>query len=360
MLLFRQEINFDRFVRGLIVLVVCIALAYSLKYLSPVLIPFFIAWAVAWMLAPVVAFFQYRCLLRSRLAAVLLTLLSVGGIMGLILWLFIPPLIDGITQIKDATLVYLQNTERGSIWPSWMQHFVTQWLDTLKLEEMLKEGNLMTAVRNTLPHVWDMLLSTANIVLSLIGSAIALLYLFFLLLDYDKYAKGWLLFIPPRHRPFLQQLSIDLEHNMRGYFRGQSLVALSNCVMFCIGFWLIGLPMPIGMGIFVGAISFVPYIQVLGFFPAALLALLNMAKTGHPFWIMMLLILLVYIVVQVIQDTVFTPRIMGKIMGLSPAIVLLSLSVWGYMAGIVGLIVALPLTTIAINYYKRYIIDTNN
>ena len=143
---------------------------------------------------------------------------------------------------------------------------------------------------------------------------------------------------------------------MRGYFRGQALVALSNCVMFTLGFWIIGLPMPLGMGLFVGLISFIPYVQVVGFAPAAVLALMEMSDTGRSFWGLMALVLLVYIVVQVLQDTVFTPRIMGKIMGLSSAMVLLSLSIWSYMAGIIGLIIALPLTTIILAYYKRYIL----
>ena len=60
--------------------------------------------------------------------------------------------------------------------------------------------------------------------------------------------------------------------------------------------------------------------------------------------------------VQVLQDTIVTPHVMGKIMGLSPAVILLSLSVWGYILGIVGLIIALPVTTLMISYYRRYVI----
>ena len=178
-----------------------------------------------------------------------------------------------------------------------------------------------------------------------------------LLADYDHYATVWLKYVPRSQRAFLEKLSNDVAHNMRGYFRGQVLVAISNGVMFSIGFWIIGLPMPVGMGIFVGVLSFIPYIQVLGILPAALLALLQMADTGHSFWGMMALVIVVYIVVQVLQDTIFTPRIMGRIMGLSPAVVLLSLSVWGYIAGIIGLMVALPLTTLILAYYQRYILE---
>ena len=196
-----------------------------------------------------------------------------------------------------------------------------------------------------------------TVVVSLASSAFALLYLVLLLADYDHYATVWLKYVPRSQRAFLEKLSNDVAHNMRGYFRGQVLVAISNGVMFSIGFWLIGLPMPVGMGIFVGVLSFIPYIQVLGILPAALLALLQMADTGHSFWGMMALVIVVYIVVQVLQDTIFTPRIMGRIMGLSPAVVLLSLSVWGYIAGIIGLMVALPLTTLILAYYQRYILE---
>ena len=199
--------------------------------------------------------------------------------------------------------------------------------------------------------------STANVVVSLASSAFALLYLVLLLTDYDHYSTVWLKYVPRSQRAFLEQLSNDVAHNMRGYFRGQVLVAISNGIMFSIGFWLIGLPMPVGMGIFVGILSFIPYIQVLGILPAALLALLQMADTGNSFWGMMALVIVVYIVVQVLQDTIFTPRIMGRIMGLSPAVVLLSLSVWGYIAGIIGLMVALPLTTLILAYYQRYILE---
>ena len=114
--------------------------------------------------------------------------------------------------------------------------------------------------------------------------------------------------------------------------------------------------MPIGLGCFIGLISFVPYVQVVGILPAIVLALLKAAETGANFWWLMGGVLLVYVVVQIIQDVLVTPKVMGKIMGLSPAIILLSLSIWGYMLGILGLVIALPVTTLLFTYYKRYVV----
>lgn len=353
----KPVIDFDRFIRGLLFLAVITVLVLGLRWLSPVLIPFFAAWAIAWILAPVVNFFQNTCRLRSRVLSVLITLALLIGLASAVAWLIIPPLIDGVTQIKEALLSYLASGHIRNIHlPEWLDHLMQQWLDQEKIQSMLRSDNLMKTIRETLPHVWNMLVSTANLVMSLVGAAFGALYLFFLLLDYDYYTTAWINWLPRTQRNFFRRLSEDLGNNMRGYFRGQALVALSNCVMFTLGFWIIGMPMPLGMGLFVGLISFIPYVQVVGFAPAAVLALMEMSDTGRSFWGLMALVLLVYIVVQVLQDTVFTPRIMGKIMGLSSAMVLLSLSIWSYMAGIIGLIIALPLTTIIFAYYKRYIL----
>lgn len=357
MQLFRQEITFDRFIRGVLFVALLALFVAGLNWLSAVLLPFFAAWAIAWVLAPVVKFLHDRCYIRPRFVAVVLTLILAIAIAVGALWLIIPHFIEGVLHIKDALLRYLQNGGQNTQLPGWLQHLLQQWIGSLQLEEMLQQDNLLQMVRTSLPHVWNVVQSTANVVVSLASSAFALLYLVLLLTDYDHYSTVWLKYVPRSQRAFLEQLSNDVAHNMRGYFRGQVLVAISNGVMFSIGFWLIGLPMPVGMGVFVGVLSFIPYIQVLGILPAALLALLQMADTGSSFWGMMALVIVVYIVVQVLQDTIFTPRIMGRIMGLSPAVVLLSLSVWGYIAGIIGLMVALPLTTLILAYYQRYILE---
>ena len=357
MQLFRQEITFDRFIRGVLFVALLALFVAGLNWLSAVLLPFFAAWAIAWVLAPVVKFLHDRCYIRPRFVAVVLSLILAIAIAVGALWLIIPHFIEGVLHIKDALLRYLQNGGQNTQLPGWLQHLLQQWIGSLQLEEMLQQDNLLQMVRTSLPHVWNVVQSTANVVVSLASSAFALLYLVLLLTDYDHYSTVWLKYVPRSQRAFLEQLSNDVAHNMRGYFRGQVLVAISNGVMFSIGFWLIGLPMPVGMGVFVGVLSFIPYIQVLGILPAALLALLQMADTGSSFWGMMALVIVVYIVVQVLQDTIFTPRIMGRIMGLSPAVVLLSLSVWGYIAGIIGLMVALPLTTLMLAYYQRYILE---
>ena len=160
---------------------------------------------------------------------------------------------------------------------------------------------------------------------------------------------------PKKNRPFWSALMKDVERELNNYIRGQGLVALCMGIMFCIGFTIIGFPMAIGLGILIGIMDLVPYLHTFALIPTAFLAMLKAADTGQNFWLVFGLAFLVFCVVQVITDMVVTPKIMGKAMGLNPAILLLSLSVWGALLGFLGLIVALPLTTLIIAYWQRYV-----
>lgn len=355
--MFGKEINFDRFVRGLIFMTVLVAGYFLVCYLSPVLVPFVVAWAFAYILYPVVNFFQYKCRFHFRMLSILVTLVIVIGIISTLLYLAIPVMLEELLHLKDVAIAYVSGGTGADSLPEVVQKFIRENSDKLRIERLLNEKDLMSGLKEALPRVWNMLLSTANVLISIVSSLIALLYLVFMLNDYDRVKKGWIRFVPKSKRNMAKKIVSDIDNGMSGYFRGQALVALANCVLFSVGFIIIGFPMPVGLGVFIGLISFIPYVQLLGFFPATVLAILCSVDTGRNFWMLMLGVIAVYCIVQVLQDSIITPHIMGKILGLRPAVVLLSLTVWGYLLGIIGLIIALPLTQILISYYRHYVVD---
>ena len=179
--------------------------------------------------------------------------------------------------------------------------------------------------------------------------------MFFILLDYEFLTENWIRIFPKKVRPFWTSLMKDVEKALNSYIRGQGLVALSMGILFCIGFTIIDFPMAIGLGILIGIMDMVPYLHTFALIPTVFLALLKAVDTGQNFWIILISAVAVFIIVQIIIDMIITPKIMGKAMGLNPAILLLSLSVWGALLGFIGLIIALPLTTLLIAYYKRYV-----
>ena len=206
-----------------------------------------------------------------------------------------------------------------------------------------------------MPGLFNVVGQTYSVIASIIASFITLLYMFFILLDYEYLTNNWIRIFPKKVRPFWEELMADVEHALNNYIRGQGLVALCMGVLFCIGFTIIDFPMAIGLGIMIGIMDLVPYLHTLALIPTVLLALLKSADTGQNFWVILLMALAVFAIVQLICDMIVTPKVMGKAMGLNPAILLLSLSVWGALLGFIGLIIALPLTTLLIAYYQRYV-----
>ena len=353
----KKEITFDRFIRGALVVGGLLLAGYIISYLSTVLLPFFVAVAIAYLLFPIVRFLQYKCKLKNRILSIFVALTLVLGTFTALAFIIVPPFLDEFNHMQEVAINFLKDSKmQEKVIPPSVLHILQERVSEARIEQFLSSKDVQEAVKKVLPKAWDVIWSTAGVVLNLLASLIGLLYLFFLLKDYERYAYGWINFVPHSRREIARQLVGDIKQGMNGYFRGQALVALSNCVMFSVGFWILGFPIPVGLGCFIGLISFVPYLQVIGFVPAFFLALLHAAETEQSFWLLFGGVFLVYIVVQVLQDTIVTPHVMGKIMGLSPAVILLSLSVWGYILGIVGLIIALPVTTLMISYSRRYVI----
>lgn len=351
----QKKITFDSFIRGVLSGAVVIAILYLLKRLSGVLLPFFMAWLVAYLTYPMVTFYQHKLRMKNRvvsIVAVMLTLLIVIAGAGCF---FIPPMIEECVRLKHLIEVYFIEGNGGASIPKTITQFLRENINPIWLKETLNAENVMTAFQKLVPQMWNLISTSYNIVLALITVFIMLLYLFFILLDYEQIASGWITLLPAKHRDKTIKLTTDIKDSMNRYFRGQAVVAFCVGILFSIGFLIIDFPLAIGLGLFIGLLNMVPYLQIIGFVPTILLALLKAADTGDNFWWILGSALLVFCIVQLIQDAFLVPKIMGKITGLNPAIILLSLSIWGSLMGMLGMIIALPCTTLLLSYYQKYI-----
>lgn len=353
-----KTITFDKFVRGMLTALLIAALLYVTNYLSSVLLPFFIAWLLAYLLYPIVSFVQYKLHVPSRVLSIFVTLIFIGMVIGGVLYLIIPPMIEQFYKCGELVTRYLHETTHIVNFPEAIQRWVNENNDAI--HKFFTGKDFANTVKQTMPKLFELISQTANIIISVIASFITLLYLFFILLDYEKLSSGFIKIFPKKNRPFWHELIDDVEYELNSYIRGQSLVALCIGILFCIGFTIIGFPMAIGLGILIGLLSLVPYMHGLAFIPMLFLSLLKAADTGQNFWIIFGSAVGVFVVVQLITDMLLTPHIMGKAMGLNPAMLLLSLSVWGALLGFIGLIIALPLTTLLIAYYQRYVTKEGN
>ena len=352
-----KTFTFDRVVRILISLIIMTAAYFLILRLSNVLIPFLVAWLIAYLLYPIVKFIQFKCHVKSRILSIIITMLLIIGVITGGCYLIIPPIVDEMSHLKDIIVEYATTDSTVTSVSGEVENFIKHNIDLNEITKALTVKDVSQFVEEKVPQFFSIISSSVSAIVGFIASLIAIIYMFFILVDYEAMAEGLFKLVPQGKRGIVQGVMSDLQKGMNGYFRGQTIIAMCVGVLFSIGFLIIGLPLAIPLGLFIGVLNLVPYLQTIGFIPTIMLALLKAYDTGQNFWGIMLAALIVFAVVQAIQDWILTPRIMGKVTGLNAAVILLALSIWGSLLGFVGLIVALPLTTLIVSYYKRYVLE---
>lgn len=349
-----QEVTLGRFLRIILVLLTVTISYFVLNSLSSVLLPFAVAWLFAYLLYPMVCFVQYRMRFKYRLPSIVAVIAFVTLLLGVVLMLIVPSMLRELAMFKSVAVSFLSDNIKNPSIPPIVVDYIRSVANEEGVMSLLQSSGVQELLSEFMHRTQMLLVGTVNIVVQLFGAFITLLYMFFILLDYEHLSDEWPLYIPVRWRNAAGKLSSDLIHGMNQYFRGQALVALCVGVLFSIGFVIIDFPIAIGFGLFIGVLNLVPYLQIVSLLPMLLLAMLKAANTGDNFWVILAGAVVVMCVVQAIQDLFIVPFIMGRRMNLHPALILLSLSVWGKLLGVLGMIVALPLTTLLLGYLKRY------
>ena len=402
----------DRVVRWLVSAGALVLVLALLRHLSDVLLPFAAAAVLAYLLNPLVTFIERKTNRRGLAVGVTIGGLFVAGlaIAAVVVPLMISQMgrfrgnveklrddlvasIDTTVQVDVAASAPPVETAVGDVAPStgsplgwrelkeaWAQYradrdlprserlarfrnalagtYAGDFLDRAAAYTKSDEFNrlLLDAARGLAIGGWSVAAFAVNVVLGLTGLIVVLLYLVFLLLDYPEYVRTWPTFLPPRYRGSIVEFLEQFDVALRRYFRGQSLVALSVGTLFAVGFTLIGLPMALPFGLFVGLLNMVPYLQTVAIVPAVFLAGLRAIEGDASFLGSVALTLMIFAAVQLLQDAIISPRVMGQATGLRPVAILLGVFIWGKLLGFLGLLLAIPLTCLGIAYYRRYIL----
>ena len=353
----RQPYTFDRVVRITFSVLGIIAALYLLDALKGVLLPFFVACLISYMLEPIVKWNMKLLRLKARFLPVMLTLLECCLVVGIFSIIFFPYFVDEAEQMAQMLRNYATTKIEIPYISGPIYDFIKDNLDFERLSRLLTPEEWKEIIKTGLTSSWNFLSSGLAFIIGALSWLIVILYVLFIMLDYERIMLSFRQLVPLPHRKQIFQIGRDIEHAMNRYFRGQFFISMIVGVLFAIGFLIIGLPMGVVLGLFIGCLNMVPYLQLISLPITAILCLVSTASTGINFWVIFWESMAVYIIVQCIQDLLLTPKIMGKAMGLNPAIILLSLSIWGCLLGFMGLIIALPLTTLILSYYNIYIVN---
>lgn len=343
--------NIDRIMKLLIGLAIAVVLVILIGYLSDVLLPFFVACFIAYILQPLVDLNRKITHEKGRAISSIMTVLEVFAIIAGIFYLFMPHVIKELDLLSG---IIHEVTSGKRPMPKEYIHLIN-WVESnvhpADIKEQLSELHLGSIISKGT----SLLNESISVILDVLGWALTLIYVLFILIDYPQIVRGFKLIIPHKYRDKALIVVRDVQNSMDHYFRGQGLVALCAAVFYCIGFSIIGLPLAIPMGILVGILYMIPYFQYVTLIPVSIICAIYSLSGEVTFLSLLGRSLLVYVISQCICDYILTPHIMGKEMGMNAALILLSLSVWGSLLGIIGMIIALPISSLIMAYYERYI-----
>ena len=225
---------------------------------------------------------------------------------------------------------------------------------------------LPTVVRK----LWDFVTTSVGGFLGIFGFVLSMIivpvYLYYFLIESRNIAEGWQDYVPLRASHFKDEV-IETLDEINGYliafFRGQLVVSLINGTATGLGLMVVGLDFGLLIGLLLCVLGLIPYLGIiLCWIPAVIIASvqgdLGTWIPANPWWVFPLVVTGIFVVVQQVDGLFITPKIVGESVGLHPMTVIVSVFVWSLlMGGLLGAILAVPMTATLKVILKRYVWD---
>jgi predicted PurR-regulated permease PerM len=173
---------------------------------------------------------------------------------------------------------------------------------------------------------------------------------FYLLCDWDRVVSGIDGWIPLPHRDTVRALAREIDEVIAGFVRGQAVICLILAAFYAIGLTLIGLNFGFLIGLMTGLFAFVPYV---GAATGAIVAGIVTIAQFWPDWTPIMMVAGVFLVGQVLEGYVLSPKLVGARVGLHPVWLMFALIAFGYLFGFLGLLIAIPVAA-AIGVLMRF------
>jgi predicted PurR-regulated permease PerM len=298
------------------------------KAILAIFIPFFIASFITYLLHPIIEKIHGHNIPRP-VAILLIYFLFFGGL-GLSIYKGIPHI---IIQIRDFTdnipVLFEQYREWSTIIQTQTEHLPNGLHE--KIDELLID--IEEGIGSTLASTVTVLKDLINyfFILALIPFIV-----FYMLKDYDLMKKALWYVTPRKWRISGIQFLRDIDHSLGNYIRGQLLVCLFIGLLATIGLWLIKMKYPLLLGIIIGITNIIPYFgPIIGAVPALLIAVTLSGK-------MVIWVTVIIFTLQFLEGNILSPLIVGKSLHMHPVLIMFALLAGGELAGILGLILAVP------------------
>ncbi|HKY33944.1 MAG TPA: AI-2E family transporter [Candidatus Polarisedimenticolia bacterium] len=333
---------------ALAVLAVVLALA-GIYLAGNILVPFLLSAVIAYVMDPAVSLVERRTG-ASRQVAIVAVMAALVLVLAGMLALAVPEMISQMARFHQRLPDYAAQV-RTQLQPIVVyvdEHYPGQ-VEALRAKALESvQGFLPTLGGWVATGALGVLTSVVRLVVWTLTIVVIPVFAYYLLADPAELREAAMALVPKAMRPGVVRQAVEVDRVLRAWVRSQLTVALLLAVIYSVGLTVLGVPLGLLIGVVGGLANMVPYLGlVVGFLPAALLAFLDGGS-----WLQPLLVAGVFILGQVLEGTVISPRVMGSGLGLPPALVLLAVLVGGELFGFTGLLLAVPTTAAAIVLLK--------
>jgi predicted PurR-regulated permease PerM len=317
--------------------------------LAPVLTPFVLAALLGWLGDPWVD--RLERVGRSRTTAVVLVFTLMILLLVLAMVILVPMIERQIVTLIDSLPTYRDwLVQRALPWVEQRTGLeLVVWLDPDRLTEWVR-GHWQQA-GGVAATFFGYLSRSGFAVMAWVANLVLLPILtFYFLRDWDKLVERVAALIPRDHIAIATRLALESNDVLGAFLRGQFLVMLALGAIYATGLSVVGLKLGLLIGIIAGLISFVPYLGTATGIVLGVVAAL--VQTGGD-WNLVALVMVVFVIGQMLEGYVLTPRIVGDRIGLHPVAVIFAIMAGGQLFGFLGMLLALPIAAVA-NVMLRY------
>jgi len=314
------------------------------------LIPFVLAYIIAFIINPLVERIEHRNIPRGFIAGIF-TFVSLG-LLAAGLFFAIPILLEQLSKIGSIINIAANDTE------AWIEGTgLLSFIDRLGFEAETVKEQLAYQINMLIDQFYAGLTSMSSAYISGIGSIVGVLFFiilmpflcFFMIRDYEKIGIFVRSLITPSD--VSTDYTTEISRIVGAYLRGQFIVVVISAVNLSFGFYLVGVPYALVLGIFAGLTNFIP---TFGLWLSITITSLVAASLGDPWYLYLPGIYIVFAIEQVLESGFIVPRIVGHHVGLHPLLIMLSLLLFGFMFGFLGLLIAVPSAALISVFYEQY------
>ncbi len=314
------------------------------------LIPFVLAYIIAFLINPLVEILERRRIPRGAIA----TIFTAGslGLLALVLFLTVPTLIEQLSKLGSLFYEMSNNTETMVENSGILAVFERLGFDTGSVKTQL-----VTQVKVLTGEFYRNMTSLSATYLSGIGNIVAVIFFiilmpflcFFMIRDYEKIGVFVRSLITPSD--VSTDYTTEISRIVGSYIRGQFIVVLISATNLSIGFYLVGVPYPLVLGIIAGLTNFIP---TFGLWLSVTFCTIVGISTGQPWYEFLPGIYIVFAIEQVLESGFIVPHVVGRHVGLHPLLIMVSLLLFGFMFGFLGLLIAVPSAALISVFYQQY------